>query len=294
VGESDGLGIGQGCGVGAMAGINKTLDRADLRDPAIRPTAADMRRWTRRWRLAGLPLGVNGAVRRRWYVRWHKLWEYSRGLALTGASGPARRGGGPLHVLDVGGAMTLPIFYLASLGDRVVCLDIDPAMTAQTRALADARGLAVDARTDNLGEVSPSADQLGAPGEGFDRVYCFSVIEHIRPPEQGRVARRMGELVRPGGMLCITFDPADGRAGAARGHAVHHVRLRRARADGGTDAHAGRRPAAGRPDRAAAGGRRSGGQRSAVRAQPPPPRGAVHVWLDVLRASIALTGVRGR
>lgn len=206
MGESDGLGIGHGGGAGAVAGINKTLDRADLRDPAIRPTAADMRRWTRRWRLAGLPLGVNGAVRRRWYVRWHKLWEYSRGLALTGASGPARGGGGALHVLDVGGAMTLPIFYLASLGDRVVCLDIDPAMTAQTQALADARGLAVDARTDNLGVVSPSADQLGAPGEGFDRVYCFSVIEHIRPPEQERVARRMGELVRPGGMLCITFD----------------------------------------------------------------------------------------
>ncbi|GIW73824.1 MAG: hypothetical protein KatS3mg103_0346 [Phycisphaerales bacterium] len=188
-------------------GINKTLQFADLKDPHVAPTVADMRRWVVRWRLKGEPLGVNGAVRRRWYVRRHKMWEYSRGLALTGASGPARpRDGRRMHCLDVGGAMTLPIFYLAGLGDRVVCLDIDPSLTEQSMAAARRQGLDMDCRTTNLGQEDPSARDLGAPEEGFDRVYCFSVIEHIRPPEQERVAERMGRLVRPGGMLCITFD----------------------------------------------------------------------------------------
>ncbi|MEO1009172.1 MAG: class I SAM-dependent methyltransferase [Planctomycetota bacterium] len=189
-----------------LAGVNKTLAFEDARDPRIAPTVADMKRWARGWRLKGEPLGVNGYVKKRWYVRRHKMWEYSRGLALTAASGPTRSPGGPLHVLDVGGAMTLPILYLASLGDRVVCLDIDPTMTEQSNAAAARQGLDLHARMDNLGEVDPSAADLGAPESGFDRVYCFSVIEHILPPQQERVASRMGRLVRPGGMLCVTFD----------------------------------------------------------------------------------------
>lgn len=189
-----------------LTGVNKTLQFEDARDPRVAPTVADMKRWVRRWRLKGEPLGVNGAVRKRWYVRPHKMWEYSRGLALTGASGPAREPGSTLHVLDVGGAMTLPILYLGGLGDRVVCLDIDPTMTRQSMEAAQRQGLDLDCRTTNLGVEDPSASDLGAPEAGFDRVYCFSVIEHILPPEQERVASRMGALVRPGGMLCITFD----------------------------------------------------------------------------------------
>lgn len=189
-----------------LSGVNKTLQFEDARDPRVAPTVADMKKWVLRWRLKGEPLGVNGAVKKRWYVRPHKMWEYSRGLALTGASGPTREPGSKLHCLDVGGAMTLPILYLGSLGDRVVCLDIDPTMTRQSMDAAKRQNLDLDCRTTNLGEEDPSAADLGAPEAGFDRVYCFSVIEHILPPEQERVASRMGKLVRPGGMLCITFD----------------------------------------------------------------------------------------
>ena len=189
-----------------VQGVNKTLQFEDAKDPRIAPTVADMKKWVLRWRFKGEPLGVNGAVKKRWYVRPHKMWEYSRGLALTSASGPTREPWGTLHCLDVGGAMTLPIFYMGSLGDRVVCLDIDPTMTRQSMDAAGRQGLDLDCRTTNLGQEDPSAADLGAPEDGFDRVYCFSVIEHILPPEQERVASRMGGLVRPGGMLCITFD----------------------------------------------------------------------------------------
>lgn len=185
---------------------NTTLDRADLERPEVAPTARDLKRWVWRWRCSGTPLGVNGAVKRRWYVRWHKMWEYSRGLAYTGASKPARQGGGgAMQILDVGGAMTMPVFYLAGLGDRVVVLDINEPMTRQMNDIAKAKGLKVDGRTTNLVDEDVAAEQLGAPG-GFDRVYCFCVIEHIPMPGQAVAARRMAGLLKRGGQMCITFD----------------------------------------------------------------------------------------
>ncbi len=97
------------------------------------------------------------------------------------------------------------IFYLAGLGDRVLCLDIDEAMCDQTNRVARARGLPLEARTENLAAVDPDPRALGAE-DGFDRVYCFCVIEHVVPPGQLRLARALGSLVRPGGQLCLTFD----------------------------------------------------------------------------------------
>jgi SAM-dependent methyltransferase len=129
------------------------------------------------------------------------MWEYSRALALTGAV----RSPKPLRILDVGGAMTLPVFYLASKGHEVTSLDIDENLVQETNRAATRARLPVRALTTNLVERDPDAESLGAPG-GFDRAYCLCVIEHIVPPGQHRVAERMAKLVRPGGQLAITFD----------------------------------------------------------------------------------------
>lgn len=211
------------------ATISKTLDYADLRDPGVRPTVASLNRWVWRWLLSGERLGVNGHVKRRTYIRAHKMWEYSRGLALTGASAPVRGDRGPFDVLDVGGAMTAPVFYLASLGDRVVCLDIDASLVAQTADAARRRRLSVDARTTDLAaEGAVSAASLGVPG-GFDRIYCFCVIEHILPPGQERAAAAMGRLLKPGGELCVTFDFGEHAPTEAPLNTLEHVqRIREA------------------------------------------------------------------
>jgi SAM-dependent methyltransferase len=186
--------------------LNKTLAYEDLELPEIRPTFRSLKSWVRKWCLRGHKLGVNGHSKRRWRVRHQKMWEYSRGLALTKASAPERGESGPLHVLDVGGAMTLPLFYLGDLGDHVVSLDIDEDLVAETNRTAARAKQKVDARTTNLVEEDPSPADLGAPAEGFDRVYCFCVIEHIVPPGQHRVAERMAKLLKPGGQLALTFD----------------------------------------------------------------------------------------
>ena len=116
--------------------INKTLDFGDLQEPPVRAAANDLRRWVWRWLFRGEPLGVNGRVKHRCYIRRHKMWEYARGLALTNTSPRTRLGSQPLTVLDLGGAMTAPVFYLAGLGDSVVCLDIDQQLTDQTNKTA--------------------------------------------------------------------------------------------------------------------------------------------------------------
>lgn len=184
--------------------LNKTLAYEDLEDATIAPTYRDLRRFVWRWWLRGFRLGVNGKIRRRVRVRPQKMWEYSRALALTKASRPARAPG-PLRILDVGGAMTLPVFYLASLGDDVTSLDIDRNLVNETNRIAARARLRVRALTTDLVETEPSPESLGAPG-GFDRVYCLCVIEHIVPPGQQRVASRMARLLKPGGQLAITFD----------------------------------------------------------------------------------------
>lgn len=186
--------------------INKTLEFSDMDEPPVRATVSSLKGWLWRWLFTGGRFAVNGNVKRRAYIRRHKMWEYSRGLALTGASAPVREvTGGGMNVLDVGGAMTSTIFYLAGLGDRVVSLDIDAKLCEQTNRIARARRLPLEARTDNLAESTPDPASLGAAG-GFDRVYCFCVIEHVMPPGQLKLARALGELVAPGGRLCLTFD----------------------------------------------------------------------------------------
>ncbi len=186
--------------------INKTLEFSDLDEPDVRATVNSIKGWLWRWLFTGGRFAVNGNVKRRVYIRRHKMWEYSRGLALTGASAPVREvTGGNMNVLDVGGAMTSTIFYLAGLGDRVVSLDIDEKMVDQTNHIARARGLPLEARTDNLAQGTVDPASLGVD-DGFDRVYCFCVIEHVMPPGQLKLARALGEMVRPGGRLCLTFD----------------------------------------------------------------------------------------
>ena len=185
--------------------INKTLDFSDLQEPQVRATANEIKRWVWRWLLRGEPLGVNGRVKRRFYIRRHKMWEYARGLGLTNTSARTRSNNRPLTVLDIGGAMTAPVFYLAGLGDSVVCLDIDQQLTDQTNKTAQRRQLRIDARATNLVDSDPSAADLGVEN-GFDRVFCFCVIEHVPAPGQTVLAQRMAGLVKPGGLLAMSFD----------------------------------------------------------------------------------------
>jgi len=185
------------------AQASKTYSPADLKHPGVAPMARMLRRFALALGLEGTPFAVNGILKRRFWVRRNKLWEYARGLhSVLGSrfSAPAEKGAPP-RVLDFGGAATLPIFSLAARGCEVLCLDIDSALCAWTNEVAKRRGWKLHASTHNL-VTTPAPPAWGL----FDAVISFSVLEHISKADQPLVLARLAELLKPGGVCALTFD----------------------------------------------------------------------------------------
>lgn len=181
---------------------SKTYSPDDLAEPGISRVASQLRSFAFRLGFTGTRFAVNGILRRRFWVRRNKLWEYARGLGgvLCDLAHPAQRAPAPC-ILDFGGAATLPIFYLAHRNCVVLCLDIDPALAAWTNHVAQQRGWRLTASTHNL-VTSPAP----AEWELFDAVISFSVLEHIPKVAQPLALKRLAQLLKPGGILAVSFD----------------------------------------------------------------------------------------
>lgn len=183
--------------------LNKTISRADLQQPEVRAAANALRKFALSLYWQRTPFSVNGVLKRRWRIRWNKLWEYSRGLAYGDFQSGQR-------VLDFGGGATIPLFYLARLGCEVLSLDIDEKLTHHTNAAAVKHRWKLSGTTLDL-------TQTEAPTEwgSFDRVMSFCVLEHIPKQQQRLAIERLSSLLKPGGIFEFTFDfgenaPVDG------------------------------------------------------------------------------------
>lgn len=173
--------------------LNKTISKADLLEPRVARQETELNRFARWMLFRGERFAVNGVSKLRWRIRWHKMWEYARGLALV----PWQPG---WRVLDFGGGATLPVYYLASRGLNVTSLDIDVPLTGEAQAIARRRQWPLDASTRDL-TLDPLRDD-----ETFDWAMSFCVLEHLPRAKQLDVARQLGRALRPGGYLSITFD----------------------------------------------------------------------------------------
>jgi len=173
--------------------LNKTISRADLAAPALRPVAARLRAFVWQLFLRAEPFAVNGVLRRRWRVRWHKRWEYERALACV----PWQPG---WRVLDFGGGATLPVFYLANCGLEVASYDIAPELTGWAKTLAQKRHWRLAASTRDLTVEPLAADDT------FDWAMSFCVLEHLPRETQRRAARLLADCLKPGGHMTLTFD----------------------------------------------------------------------------------------
>lgn len=180
---------------GAVA-LNKTISEADLSQAAVKRQADALLRFGRGLLLRGQRYAVNGVSKPRWRVRWHKMWEYARGLALV----PWQR---DWRAIDFGGGATLPVYFLASRGLRVTSFDIDGALTAEARAMASKHHWPLEASTRDLTQDPLRGD------ETFDWAMSFCVLEHLPRELQLDVARQLGRCLRPGGYLTVTFDFGD-------------------------------------------------------------------------------------
>lgn len=181
---------------------SKTYSPADLAAPATARVARALRWLAVRLGLSATPFAVNGFLRLRFRVPPHKLWEYARGVACVEQTvGRKSPQGSRLRVLDFGGGATLPVYYLASRGAEVLSLDIDRVLADATNAVARARGWRLQGSTFDLVQAPPP-DAWGQ----FDAVLSFSVLEHLPKQIQPLVMARLAALLRPGGILALTFD----------------------------------------------------------------------------------------
>jgi Methyltransferase domain len=177
---------------------SRTYEPRDLVLPRMAPWARSLRAFGARLGLRGTPFAVNGVMRRRFFVRPHKLWEYAASAAcLLPSEGQAR-----LRVLDFGGAATLPIYFFAARGCEVECLDIDEALCAATRKAAARHGWPLDASSDNLLESPAPPNWTGR----FDAVVSASVLEHLPKAQQAVAVARLAALLRPAGRMVLSFD----------------------------------------------------------------------------------------
>jgi SAM-dependent methyltransferase len=132
------------------------------------------------------------------FRQWSRGWEYPFALDALLRELPATE---PRTVLEAGSGFTFFPFLLSQLrpAARITCVDGDPAHEASFR---EAAGEAAGEVTFRQGFLESLPDPDGA----YDAVTCISVLEHVDEPAP--VLREMRRVLRPGGLLVLTFDIA--------------------------------------------------------------------------------------
>lgn len=173
---------------------NKTMDRDDFMEPPVRSMKKELSRFSRKLFFKQTPFAVNGFLRKRYYVRWYKMWEYARSLAYLDIK-PGEK------VLDFGGGSTLPVFWLAGKGCEVVSADINKKLAEHTSVVAKKNGWKLKGTTINLCESE-------APAEwgSFNYVISFCTVEHLEEESRQAALKRLSGALADGGIMALTFD----------------------------------------------------------------------------------------
>jgi SAM-dependent methyltransferase len=136
---------------------------------------------------------------------WQEIYDAGDARWDLGAAAPAWEALSALHGIVPGRALVLgagrghDALWFASRGHEVTAIDFAESAVKATRAAAAAASLRVDARRQNLFDLTP--DSLGL----FDIIVehtCFCAIEPHRRSEYEAVVSR---LLRPGGSLLAVF-----------------------------------------------------------------------------------------
>jgi len=166
--------------------INKLADLQDMHQLARKPILkrlADLRAT-----LGETGLGFSDHLQKHWL----RMWEYSSAIMES-------RVDVRMRVLDAGGTGTVFSYYLAAEGCRVTTVDIDRKKVDDAVALSKHLGLDMIHRLESITELSDK-------DASYDRVFCISVIEHINAENQPRAVTELARVLKPGGILSITFD----------------------------------------------------------------------------------------
>lgn len=161
-----------------MTSANRILDLEELQRPSFRRILADMDRM-----VAADPVS---------YLHPGKRWEYP--WTLERAEAELVEGA---RVLDVGAGDSIFPIYLASRGFDVTAVDV-----AFDGSLGVRHGV-------DVAYVEADMSDLPLPSDGFDVVFCISVIEHLPDAAIPAALAEIRRVVRPGGALLLTTDYYD-------------------------------------------------------------------------------------
>jgi 2-polyprenyl-3-methyl-5-hydroxy-6-metoxy-1,4-benzoquinol methylase len=155
--------------------------------------------------VAGLPLSSTGLEETipSLTIRPFRLWEYTwlyKALQLSA---------GGLNVLDLGGPASHLSILAALAGCRVTSIDINPAFVQAAQECARALDLtSLEPRLGDMRDLSAFSD------EHFDVVISCSVLEHLTAHDQEVALREVARVLKPGGLVGLTFDFGLGAPGA--------------------------------------------------------------------------------
>jgi ubiquinone/menaquinone biosynthesis C-methylase UbiE len=124
---------------------------------------------------------------------WLRMWEYSGAIIYSQVESGTK-------VLDAGGTGTIFSYYLAIEGCETYTVDIDE------QKVKDAIYTSQALKLQNIKHYVQDIRNLEFEDNFFDRVFSICVIEHIEPEHQAKAVKELARVLKPGGILCITFD----------------------------------------------------------------------------------------
>jgi len=154
---------------------------------------------------AGVPFTSTGVVEpaAALALRPFRIWEYAWLYKSLGLSA------GGIDVLDLGGPASHICLLAALAGCRVTSVDINPAFVQAAQEAARLLNISsLDARVGDMRDLSQFAD------ESFDVVISCSVLEHLPAQDQEIALRAVARVLKPGGLVGLTFDFGPAAPGA--------------------------------------------------------------------------------
>ena len=132
---------------------------------------------------AGLRVGQT------WSKAWEYPWLWEHALGDVDWSGQ--------RLVDLGSEISPLPWFLATLGARVTLIETDACWIGQWETLRERLEVDVDWHI-------VDSERLPLPDASADVVTSFSVVEH--QPDKRRAVDELARVLRPGGLLAISFD----------------------------------------------------------------------------------------
>jgi len=192
-----------------MTMLNTTMIREDLKEPQLALTLGRLQKTAFSLFWQGVAFSQHGILRHRWRInKWSDQWLCAKALA-------------PVcwdknwNILDVGGAASLPVFHLALEGCTITTIDEDPELTEAAGKFSESKSLALAVLEKSLlqNDISETAQA--------DWVLCLCCLENHTIDNQLKLCKKLGSLLKPGGILTITFQYGEE---SPLPHAPHNTR----------------------------------------------------------------------